>query len=404
MLRSLNNLYKFRNYSRLYFSTFSTDEIIKQNGLGFRSTYNDEQTKKILDAVNKMSQIEMKTFDISAARLKKLLQRRQQLGEYRCVEDLLEIDGFGIKVLEKFCNSVLNSKSEPTKNPEVINQLESSSLKDEEEINNEENKKQVSYVTPNLVEQVRKSIKSVVSFHIDSNYFAWSKIIYNRTASEKLDEPKFIVEGWECYEVDNQDKKTKLSDLIELLVNIKDKIPEADLYVIEDLPHATNTKQPGALQVNLFIKKRQLVAMLSVLMASRQSMKKVLQTEQNNEVDEELESKKQEHQKYIESVYFLRHFLPSRFYKILIGNERVSSAEIINKIFTYNHSCVNNSTFDPTLSSIYIPDEYRYHWTTADRIHQEYLGNALLTGLTFLKLSVHKCKSSMMNLSRKVKN
>lgn len=374
----------------MHFSPVSTEELIKRNGLGFRSTYNDEQTNKILATVNNSTLIELKNFEISAMRIKKLMQRRESMGEYKAVEDLLELDGFGVKVLEKFCNSVLNSEEIPSPNENIkSNEIEQHKIDEEDDF-----KKKFSFVSPALIETVRLGMSTVVSFHIDTNYIAWTKFSYNRGADDSIDEPRFIVENWNCYEIDNQDKRTQLSDLIEVLVQVNGKIPDADVYVMESLQPAINSRQPGAMQVNLFIQKRQLFAMLAVLMALRRSASKLVTNQ------DALEEKQP---RYLESVYFLRHFLPSRFYKILVGTERVSSGDVVNKIINYNHEALSPN-FDPTCTSIFIPDECRYHWKNSDRIKQEYIGISTLTGLTFLKLCVHKCRQSIASVNRKVKN
>lgn len=392
-------LFYFRNISRVYFSSSSSavDDYLAQHDLGFKSSYSPEQTYTILDAVNKLSQLELKNYDISNLRIKKLMDRREKRGNFSAVEDLLELDGFGVKVLMKFCNSVLKSKVEEVEKVQGVeaDESESDSLPAGQSF---EILKKSQFVTPVMLDIVRDSINTVVSLHVDLNYFAWTKFYYNRNANEKLEVPKINILAWNCYDIRNQDKKLRLSDLIQFLVELNDQIPEADAYVIESLPIAVQARQPGsALQVNLNIQKTQMIAMLSVLMASRCSMNKILI---KNDAEESNSKIPKDEQTYFDSVYFLRNFLPSRFYKILVGNERVSSASVINRIINYNHVEINPA-FDPTFSSIDIPEELRHYWKESDRVHQEYLGNAMLTGLTFVKLCVDRCRKSVATLNRK---
>lgn len=262
-----------------------------------------------------------------------------------------------------------------------------------------ESTKRAQFLTPALLEVIRNKVNTVVSFHIDLNYFAWTKFYYDRQANEELEEPKFFVDGWNCYEFAKQEKNLKLTDLIELLVKFNDRIPDADVYTIESLPIAVQAKQPGsALQVNVNIQKTQLTAMLSILMAARRSVNKMLAGDESKELTFEISDGQEI--PYIDSVYFLRNFLPSRFYKILIGNERVSAANVINEIITYNYTVHNR--FDPTFASINIPEEYRDFWKNSSRIHQEYLGSSMLVGLTFLKLCIERCPGSLERLNSRV--
>jgi len=359
------------------------------NDLGFKTSYDNDQTSKILKIVNTSSLLELKNYQISHQRIQRILKRREVKGHFECIEDLLEVDGFGIKILEKFCNSIITSKPEDNTAEKVNAQPKTIP----------ESTKRAQFLTPALLEVSRNKINTVVSFHIDLNYFAWTKFYYDRQANEELEEPKFFVDGWNCYEFAKQEKNLRLTDLIELLVKFNDRIPEADVYTIESLPVAVQAKQPGsALQVNVNIQKTQLTAMLSILMAARRSVNKMFAGVDSKEHIMDISDGQET--PYFDSVYFLRNFLPSRFYKILIGNERVSAANVINEIITYNYTVHNK--FDPTFASVNIPEEYRDFWKNSNRIHQEYLGSSMLVGLTFLKLCIEKCPGSLERLNSKV--
>lgn len=338
----------------------------------------------MLSVVNSASLLELKNYQISHQRIQRLIKRRDTKGNFECIEDLLEIDGFGVKILEKFCNSVINSKtsdSNLSKNDILI--------KDQSEM-----PKRQQYVTPAMLEVIRTKAQTVVSFHVDLNYFAWTKFYYDRDADEQLEEPKFYVDGWNCFEFAKQDKHLKLTDLIELMIKFNEHIPHADLYTLESLPPAIQAKQPGsALQVNVNIQKTQLIAMLCALMASRRSANKLLSATES----EQNFSDQPKEIPYIDSVYFLKNFLPSRFYKILVGNERVAAANVINQIISYNYTVRNK--FDPTMASINISENYREFWNKSSRIQKEYLGSSMLTGLTFLKLCIDRCSGSIEKLS-----
>lgn len=115
-----NISYDFKNYflhfrsSRLLFNNFSSTSKLcsdyeQANDLGFKNHYSAIENDKILNAINQRSLQDMRNFNISQLRLDRIIQRREKFGEFRSVEDLLEVEGFGIKILEKFCNSILKA-------------------------------------------------------------------------------------------------------------------------------------------------------------------------------------------------------------------------------------------------------------------------------------------------------
>lgn len=333
--------------------------------LGYKNQYNQEDATKILNIVNKCTLIELKNFNISQLRLLKLIKHRENQ-EFKRVEDLLELEGFGIKVLEKFCNSILQTDLKDAIVDEVV------------EAQPQAIAKKHSFVTPALIESVRKKITSIVSFQHDLNFFAWSKICYN-PAADNIESLKYYVEEWYCYEIRNSDKKLNLSDLTQLLVHLNDHIPQADVYVMEALP-MVSTMRSGQSQIVVNIQKAQFYAMVCALMGARKSLKFDLP-------DKSL----------VDTVYFLRTFLPSRFYKYLVGTERIASAKVVEKIFEYQDPSIK-PTENPKFESISIPMELQNYWKSTTPVQQEYLGNSLLNGLTFMKLSVEKCNKCIASV------
>lgn len=294
-------------------------------------------------------------------RLSKLVQRRDKLGDFNTIEDLLELDGFGLKILEKFCNSIIQSD---------IKEISNGSNAEQELALNSRNKKDA-FVTPPLLEEVRNRIKSIVSFQMDLNYFSWAKITY---APNEQVHGKFQIEDWHCHKIEQFEKKPTLSTMSSFLVQLTDYIPHADAYVIESMP-MVNTTQGGAAQIIVNIQKAQFYSMLCALMSSRKSLK--LPEDDSKEV-------------FYDNVYFLKSFLTSRFYKYLIGNEKVATEQIIELIFQYN-AIFNHHQEMPKLESVDISKELIEIYQSSKPVQKEYLGNSLLVGLSFMKLCIQKC-------------
>lgn len=314
-------------------------------------------------------------------RARKIALRKQKIGEFTRVEEILELDGFGVKVLERFCNSILSSSEE-------IKQDEYS----EEEKISAMSQKKVAYVTPALTENIRKGITSCVAFHVDLNYIGWSKLTLEN--SEDIITRPIVLDDWVSYEIGHEDKKQSLSDLIEVLLKLNDLIPPSDVYVLESLPVQQAAKQPGNIvQMNVNVQRSQLFAMLSVLVATRNAdVQKLIEPEfkeEENVFDEDSTSK-QRH------VYFLRNFLSSRLYKTYIGNERVSTGLTIEEIFKEDPE---NSK--PAFRHITIPYEMRSRYRQSSNVHRDFMGQSLLNGLTFLKICVLKCPGTAEMLNNR---
>jgi hypothetical protein len=70
-------------------------------------------------------------FDVSKGRINSLQQFRRKRGQFFTLDDVLEVDGLGVKVLEKLCDSILNDiygseVENSVDDPQVRKQLKSS--------------------------------------------------------------------------------------------------------------------------------------------------------------------------------------------------------------------------------------------------------------------------------------
>ncbi|XP_068246074.1 transcription elongation factor, mitochondrial isoform X2 [Palaemon carinicauda] len=91
-----------RNYSKVYDLT------------RYEFTYSPEETHKILEILNHSSEEELFKLRITKGTAKKLIKGRSQLGSFKDVSQLMNIDGFGLKNIENICEKVLNEKPSET--------------------------------------------------------------------------------------------------------------------------------------------------------------------------------------------------------------------------------------------------------------------------------------------------
>lgn len=337
---------------------------------------------------------------ISKARIKKITMFREKYGEFKSLNTLLELDGFGVKVLERFCDSVLKKSSIEAsvdqENRASSKEMKSLDTSSEKEFSDILIKKQ-SFVNPVLLEKVRKEIRSIVAVQVDLSCISWTKL--SLTADESPTESDhsdtaIFVEDWNIFEFGNEDKKFSLSDLIQLLLQLNEKIPSADAYVIEAPPSPQATKQPGnILQVNVNVQKSQLFAMMGILLASRNN------SLSNLSQDQHLDNNPITHQ----NIFFLKTYLASRLYKVYIGNERVSTEHVIAGLLReqapQRDSSETQINLDEDSNMMFVPQNLRSRYRKSSRVHREFLGHSMLVGLSFIKLCVLKCRESIASLN-----
>ena len=365
----------------------STESSKKINSLDFQHNYNDQQVSKILTTINSRPEAELIKYQISKQRIKKIEARKQKLGEFSSIEDILELDGFGVKVLEKFCESILATNDDDKREsaPNEDDQLLLSSKKQQ-------------FVSPNLLEKFRKTITSCVSFNIDLNYVAWTKLSLN---TDEIGNP-VRVEEWVCYQVGNDNKKLSLADLIQIALHLDSKVPSADVYVVEAAPTPQIAKQPSSpVQMSINVQKSQFLAMLSILMASREADDLITIQKSQSYLDETDQLKMESKMRFNsqQKLFFLRNFLASRLYKTYVGNERVSTGNVIEKLLRYNYPV--HESKKPSFESLNVPEYLREYYKTSGKLDREFMGQSMLIGLTFIKVCILKCPHSMALLMNK---
>lgn len=362
----------------------------KSNSLEFNNSYSENQEFKILSTVNYQSDVELESYNISKARIRKISLRKQKMGNFKKVEEILELDGFGVKVLEKFCDSILKYEQQ---------------LKDSTEANESQlvTKKKQQFVSPLLLENVRKSITSCVSLHMDLSCIAWTKFKLNPKSDEDPSIKSISIEDWNCFEIADADKKLSLTDLIQILLYINNKLPTADSYVIEAQQVVQQTQPGNPVQINVNVQKSQLIAMMSILLASRDGNHVRIEPDVEEQSDKEFETEVTKKKSISQQRLFLmRHFLASRLHKTYIGAEKVSTEHVIENILRYNYT--DDQPESTNFNLLDVPQIHREMYNDAPKVHKEYLGQSLLVGLTFLKLCVQKCSQSLSVINSRGRN
>lgn len=294
---------------------------------------------------------------------------KEKYGEFKTIDQLLELDGFGVKVLENFCNSIINK--EDTKRKEE--KLRSKSV--------------AHFTTPKLNAPTIANMRSCVSLHVGINTITWTKFDIRENSPTQ-------VSDWNIYDLGAD--KLSLFESIKHVIKVNGLIPQADIYVLENQQSSSSLKPGSAAIVNINVQKSQLISMICLILANRP----IQNIESLPSIKVEIIEKKQND---LQNLIFLRQYLSSRLFRTYIGSERVSTASTIIQIFEAEDKS-SSTQANPKLkveSGLSIPFNLRNRYNTFNDIQREILGQSLLIGLTFLRLCVIKCRESLENLNKR---
>lgn len=261
------------------------------------------------------------------------------------LDQVLELDGFGITVLRKFYDSIVESP----KNPEI----------DAQKVI----KKDVKFTAPIFPVNAISKVQSCVSLYVGLDFVTWAKFKVVK------DEPT-VLTGWSSFEI--HDRKLHVTELIHCVTQINKLIPEADVYVVENPPVAQAVAMGSAVQTNINVQKSQLIAMIMLMLSNR--------APDNAEI--------------APNVYFLKQYTSARLFGILVGNERVSADSVVRSLMERQVGPSEDSV-EHVQSKLLIPSGLKVVYEENDSAEREFLGQSMLLGLAFLRLCVFRCDDSL---------
>lgn len=284
-------------------------------------------------------------YNISKYRLKKIEGWRKKFGTFMSLDQVLELDGFGITVLRKFYDSIVESP----KNLEVDAQKAI--------------KKDVKFTTPIFPVNVIPKVQSCVSLYVGLDFVTWAKFKIVK------DEPT-VLTGWSSFEI--HDRKLHVSELIRNVTQINQLVPDADVYVVENPAVAQVVAMGSAAQTNINVQKSQLLAMIMLMLSNRVP----------------------DHAEIVPNVYFLKQYTSARLFGIFVGNERVSADSVVRSLMERQIGPKEEGV-EHVQSKVVIPSGLKVLYEENDSAEREFLGQSMLLGLSFLRLCVFKCEDSL---------
>ncbi|PNF27856.1 hypothetical protein B7P43_G09216 [Cryptotermes secundus] len=363
VLRSHQILHIFKACSQTIFYRVHIGQIRQFSDL-HHSRYNSEEQKQILQVLNESSAEEMCRFNVSKYRVNSLQRFRRKHGQFGTLDDVLEVDGLGVKVLERLCDSILKQIS----GSEMETPVEMAQAK--KKVTSPKNRRS-QMLTPTLQFDQKITVESAVGIHIGVGTLTWAHI----DCSGKLLQ-------WDLYNLEFGNRKLHVTSLFQIVQGICERLPKGDVFIMEDNVGFMQSLQQTPASVSINLQTSQLTAMLVALL-------------NNSPLSEEESSFQYEHR-----VFFLRSQLPARLFGILVGTERVSAQAVVLDILCGTQK---NSTTEPSdrnlTSDVYTPIRVDKNLTEAylmrTSVEKESLCWGLLLTMAFMDLIMHQNPRSL---------
>lgn len=240
------------------------------------------------------------------------------------------------------------------------------------------------FTTPLLNSELRSRIQLFTAIHIGITSISWSQFQLIPNAPTSLTD-------WSFNTI--PDKKMHISEFIQAVHEIIDRIPDSDAYVLETPRVAHQGPQGTPAMVNISVQMSQMAAMTALAMSKRQL----------DQIPADTSNESLANQKPA-PVLFLRQFLSSRLFHTVVGTERISSATVVGSMMQDAANVRYNQPRDrPIEGEIAINAKLQHLYATGDGHCKEYLGQSLLMGLSFLRLCILQCPHSLKLLNSRVR-
>jgi len=201
--------------------------ILAQQRTYFEEKYNPEESVRILKILNEAkTEEDLKRFIISSRRICELIKMRTESGAFKDLDDLIPI--MGVKILDKFYNSMLEKKSLGLGNPMV----------------------------PNLSSQNISAFSRILSITVTGNKLSWA--LLHREGS------RLNIQSLEL-KLFNMTPKTHFLHLLNQITELAVSLPPCDLCITEEFA----TQQPSTYMFSYYLQLTQVRSMLLGYLAAK---------------------------------------------------------------------------------------------------------------------------------------
>lgn len=212
-------------------------------------------------------------------------------------------------------------------------------------------------LAPQLSAQKLQSIETFASIHLDSSGLTWTSFRVHRSKKTST----ITVTGWHHSRTGFE--KIKLWKMLAEVEALVHNIPECDLYIIENIVSGAFRNSLAGKQLYDMVHMNQSISMISSLLASRN-----IGTSYANDPN----------------VLFIGRDVMGKFYNLFIGNETVSTQNVVTRMIFNKHIPDESKENKDVLFDQNVVTSYE----KAPRVKREYLGRTMLIGITFYRLNI----------------
>lgn len=372
----------------------------KLKTLDMATKYTLTDAAKILRTVNAVqSAAGMLRYDITKARAQAIRSWCNKNGPIDTVDQLLEVDGFGVKNLDKFCASILRDHSDASTeisdsnrvDAEAFNKAHTAAVVETPSAN-----RQQQFTTPGLVDSLRHELRTCTAIHVGMSSIAWAQLQLNGdpvSSATVADRPAQLLD-WSVRTLSSTDNSTKrlhVGELAQSVLDVIEQVPLADVYVLES-PRIAQQGPPGSpATININVQTAQIIGMVSLAMAAR--ARPAAPADGSSPCDKVAAAGR---------VLFLRQLLASRLFQTVVGLERINTANVMATLLDQS-GCARNEALKRGMrlaGELDIDADLQLAYNTTEGYCKEYMGQVLLMGLAFVRLSVLHCPASLAAVSR----
>ncbi|XP_015510931.1 transcription elongation factor, mitochondrial isoform X1 [Neodiprion lecontei] len=310
-------------------------------GLEFMSKYDNQTVDRILTVLNSTCPSNLTRYDISKGCSQQIQKYRTKKGPFTSIKQLLDVENFDKKYLEKLLSSIAEEPIDKTRS--LDKQL----------------KKVLQNITLNaLTKEKRSKIKTVTSIHVGLTHVSWTKM--------DIDGHLLV---WDACDFPEWPKQINTNLFHNVALEVWSKLPVSDVYVAEDVTPLANFQNKIDSKTMLRnIQRFQLAMTLQMLIS----------TKFNQSDGNEGPSYTQ-----IDNHYFIRPNIPPKLFQLIIGRETVSADSLVQTIIDDNIS----KSLSHILPVIIDPFEASLY-NGSNKFRKEGLSQALLTAVAFIDLVI----------------
>ncbi|KAL7297396.1 hypothetical protein TKK_0009778 [Trichogramma kaykai] len=292
-----------------------------------KSNYTNKQLQLIYETLDICNTKQMKRCGLSDDQIKLLKSNKEK--NHQSLEDFILLNTIEVNELENICSTIISKN---------------------------EYRPRKSAVTPPISKDDIHNIQNVVGLHIGNKYFTCCQV---HSMGSSCD-----IALWKLNSISEIFHANSNLDAIKMAINIAQSIPYADAYIIEK--EQTRSQSKITVPAHRILVRQQLIS--STILTS------LLCRQMNDNLQQET----QDHG----SLYSLRPLASSQLFKLMFGNESVSSNDIVQSLFSQEDVGLKYVSF------VTLTDEILDFHSRLDNFKQEELNKSLLIALTFLETEI----------------